>query len=406
MGQPRTVVGRTVAAWALGASLVAALPARAAGETAGPGKASRTFRVVELEGTPRERGLKHGRELREEIRGAVATWKEILRDTYQADPDLFIKQFLARTNYVPAVRKWTPGLLEEVQGISEGAGIDFPTMFAYQLVDEYWVNGGETLSERCSGIGIAATADHPAIVAQNTDLEGFRDGLQTLLHVRESSGLEAYVLTVPGLVAGNGMNSRGVGIATNTLSQLAHDREGLPVAFVVRGVLQRGTFDEVESFLNAVPHASGQNYIVGGNGRVALFEAAAGKVVEITCGAGFAYHTNHPLANDRTSKEGAEEMRQPNPGDSTRTRYASLKRRLSAEPGTKALEVVAETLRSRDSETYPVCRRLKGRGTAAYTFASTIMVLTGPQPTLMAAPGPPDEYEYARFRFGAPAAGK
>ena len=168
------------------------------------------------------------------------------------------------------------------------------------------------MTEHCSGLGIAATASHPAIVAQNMDLESFRDGLQTLLHIKDPSGLEAYVLTAPGLIGVNGINDQGVGVTANTLAQLAHNRDGLPVAFVVRGVLQRSTFGEIEAFLNGVHHASGQNYTVGASGRVAYFEASAHKVVEVSTNGGFLYHTNHPLANDDYSEEGSEEMRRPN----------------------------------------------------------------------------------------------
>ena len=76
--------------------------------------------------------------------------------------------------------------------------------------------------------------------------------------------LHQFILTFPGLIATNGMNSKGVGITTNTLKQLAHSRDGLSVAFVVRGVLERQTFDEAQMFLKSVHHASGQNYTVGG----------------------------------------------------------------------------------------------------------------------------------------------
>jgi isopenicillin-N N-acyltransferase like protein len=388
--------------WLVAAVVVALAPGRAAGETPGADKPGRTFRVVELEGAPYQRGLKQGRELRETIRSAVEAWKEDLRRTYKTDPDVFVREFVARTNYVPAVEKWTPELLAEVRGISEGSGTDFPTMLTYQLVDEYWVNGGDILKEHCSGLGIAATASHSAIVAQNMDLEGFRDGLQTLLHIKDPSGLEAYVLTAPGLIGVNGINNKGVGITANTLAQLAHNRDGLPVAFVVRGVLQRSTFGEIEAFLKGVRHASGQNYTAGASGRVAYFEASARKVVEVSSSGGFIYHTNHPLANDDYSEEGSEEMHRPSFSDSTRTRYEALKTHLAADPGESVVDLIKETLRSRDSDVNPVCRALKDRG-STFTYGSTIMVLSGQQPYLLAAPGPPDQYEYATFRFAVAA---
>jgi isopenicillin-N N-acyltransferase like protein len=393
IGLKRAVVLASFAAAGL------ACPAGAAQAPVAAPQTGRRFRVVELDGTPYQRGLRHGKELREPIHALLALWKQNLEERYSTGADSFIERFLARTSFVPAIQKWTPGLLDEVRGIADGAGIDFKTMLTYQLVDEYWVNGQEVMSERCSGLGIAATAEHPGIVAQNMDIESFHDGFQTLLHVKDESGLQQFVLTAPGLIALNGMNSSGVGITANALSQLAHGRDGLPVAFVIRGVLQRGTFAEAESFLNTVRHASGQNYIVGTNARVAFFEASAGKVVAVSRPGGFVYHTNHPLANDDYSAEGAAEMSVPLLGENTRTRYAALKRRLETDAGRGVIEQVKDTLRSRDSETHPVCRRRKDAPAAGFSFASTIMVLANGQPYLVAAPGPPDSYAYETFRF-------
>jgi hypothetical protein len=371
-----------------------------------PAQSARQFRVLELEGTPYQRGLKHGKVLREQIQAGLALWKENLRSIarmggsdQQIDPDVFIKKFMAETNYVPAIKKWTPGLLEEVRGIAEGAGVGFPTMLTFQLVDEYWVNGAAIVKEHCSAMGISATSRHSAVVAQNMDLEGFRDGFQTLLHIKEPSGLEQYILTMPGLIAMDGMNNRGVGVATNTVAQLAHNRDGLPVAFVVRGILERGSMAEVESFLKSVHHASGQNYTVGAKGRAAYFEASGGKVIEVSSNGAFIYHTNHPLVNDDYNEESLKEITNPNPNDNTRTRYEALKRHLRIDPGgDKVIPLIQETLRSHDSEQNPVCRQLAGKD-AGFSYASMIMVLAPEHPYLIAAPGPPDRYQYAEFHF-------
>ena len=362
---------------------------------------SRKFQVIDIRGTPHERGVQHGKLLRDSIRRAVDVWKEDLRGTYHADPDVFIKKFLATTDYVPAIEKWTPDLLQEVRGIAEGAGVDFSTMLAYQLPDEYWVNGLVAPGDHCSALGVAATKDHSSIVAQNADLEGFRDGFQTILHIAEASGLEQFVLTAPGLIGFNGMNSKGVGVTTNTLTQLASTREGLPVAFVVRGVLERVGFNEAQAFLMAIRHASGQNYTLGGIGRVACFEASANKVIQIDPPnpGSFVYHTNHPVANEDFSVFGILAMAYPDPTDNSHIRYDALRKRLSADPGKGIIDMVQETLRSRDSELYPICRHHRD-DQHVFTYASTIMVLEM-KPYLIAAPGPPDQYEYSVFRFAA-----
>ena len=83
--------------------------------------------------------------------------------------------------------------------------------------------------------------------------------------------------------------------------------------------------------------------------------------------------------------------------DSSHARYNALRKRLSADPGKDIIGVVQKTLRSRDLEKYPVCRRYRDNQ-QVFTYASTIMVLDA-KPYLIAAPGPPDQYEYAEFRF-------
>src|SRR5436305_701694 len=75
---------------------------------------------------------------------------------------------------------------------------------------------------------------------------------------------EAFVLTQAGCVGLNGVNARSVAVCTNALWQLDGSRAGLPVAFVVRGLLRQRSADEAAAFLRRVRHASGQNYVIGG----------------------------------------------------------------------------------------------------------------------------------------------
>jgi predicted choloylglycine hydrolase len=352
----------------------------------------RDLAVVSVQGTPFERGLAHGRALRAEIQRAVPIWKADLARTYKMDADMFIHRFLARTDYLTAIRKWTPGLLEEVRGIAEGSGFSFETMLVYQLIDEYWVNGAVAASaEHCSAVGVRASGKHPGIIAQNMDLEGFRDGFETVLDVRNLSGVEAFVLTEPGLIGLDGINNRTVAVVVNTLAQLAHRTDGLPVAFVIRGILEQGSYREAARFVQAVKHASGQNYLIGDQAGMGDFEASSGKVAAIPIQDAFVYHTNHPLVNDDlAARYQADEK------DDSHVRYAALRNRLQTDSEDMMGRIEA-ALRSHDSESHPVCVRFQGKDHGC-TFASVVMVLSK-QPYLLVAPGSPDLYEYRKFDF-------
>ena len=360
--------------------------------------AKRDLAVLELKGSGYERGLQHGRRLKADIARIVDLWKNDLRGQSALDPDVLIKRFLAETNFIPAIKKWTPDILEEVRGLADGAGQPFETMFAFQLVDEIWVFLDAKAAHHCSGLGVARGGGHPAFIAQNMDLESFRDGFQAVLHIAgDATRPEQYVFTSAGLVGVNGVNDRSVAVACNTLLQLSASTDGLPVAFVVRGVLASASGDEALKFVRGVRHASGQNYIIGAGDRVYDLEASAGKVVEFKPfpDGRLVYHTNHPLINDDLKPWALmDELSLAN----TKTRLAAVRDRLGSDAAAVDEDAIRAILRSKDSPRHPVCRTLR-TGSSAFTFGATIMTLSG-TPALDVTMGPPDTNAFVHLGFG------
>lgn len=287
-----------------------------------------------LRGSPRERGRQHGEALRERIGEVFAAWEqEIARETGLALA-AYLERFAADTSFLSAIERCTPELLEEVRGLSEGAGRGFDELLALQCMDEQWGHveglvragaagqaGHESGAprEKCSCLGVVGP---PTLVAQNMDLPGYLAGLQTLLRIEADAadGGGALVLSFPGFLGLCGVADHGLALCVNTLSQLRRDPAGLPVAFFVRGVLGR-RLDAARELLTTAPHASGQNYLLG----------VAGALVDLECSAGGAApypadldpadlapavraicHTNHPLASAdlRLEKRGWDADRQ------------------------------------------------------------------------------------------------
>ena len=382
---------------------VAAIAACQAPANAGPA-AARALKVVHLSGSAYERGLQHGTQLRPEIAAIVGLWKEDLRKTAGTDPDALIRRFLAETDFTPAIKRWTPDLLDEVKGIADGAKQPFETMFAFQLVDELWVFIDKGAADHCTSLGVASHGARPAYVAQNMDLETFRDGFQSVLHIAgTASSPEQFVFTSAGLIGVNGVNSRSVAIACNTLMPLTASADGLPVAFVVRGVLAQSAGEDAVTFVKRVKHASGQNYVVGTGDRVHDFEASAGAVVEFrpASDGSVVYHTNHPLANDdlKPWHRALEQARPPGQSGAgnSETRLASIRQRLQRPAAAIDEDAIKAALRSKDSERHPVCRPIKA-GASVFTFGATIMTLSG-TPSLQVSMGPPDVNPFVTFRF-------
>jgi len=359
------------------------------------------FKCIVLEGAPYDRGFTHGETLKNEIHGIVKLWKADISKRSGMDADAFIEKFLSDTDFVSAIQKWTPALLDEVRGISDGCGINYNTMLAFQLVDEVWLYLGEMSNDSCSAIGMGKKGSNPSYVAQNMDLESFRNGFQVLLHIKyEDSDLECYSFTNAGFIVTNGMNNKSIGVCVNAVSQLNYAREGLPVAFVIRGLLEQTTLDDAVNFVKTVKHASGQNYVIGGLENAYSFEASATQVIEYTPDSHAIYHTNHPLVNDDYNAKYKKFLEETKGAEASYPN--SVVRLQSLDTRLKDLEaidvdIIKAALSSKDSAEDPVCRSYDP-STPNFTFGCVIMVLSE-SPEMHVAPGPPDVTPFHIFRF-------
>lgn len=352
------------------------------------------LRIIDLAGTPYQMGRIHGRTLKAEIQELVRRWKQDLEKTYQVPAELFVRELLKKTDFKPAMERWTPGLLDEVRGIADGAGIDFDTMYAYQLIDEVWAMGADLGLSKCTTVAAGKRNGNPAYVAQTLDIPAFYHGYQTVLRIRdERDGLETLVFTIPGVIAANGMNSHSVGVCVNAVTQLAYSPKGLPVDFIVRGILRQRSFGQAVKFLRDVQPAAPQTYVIGGPDEAAVFERSAGKMSGFVpfAGAEFSYHTNHPLINDDFNPRFPEALKREamtlESYQALCPRFNFLGRLLKDNTAAIDLGSLQELFKNRAS----------GINNAG-TYGCTIMVL-GERPELYISPGRPDEAPFQVLGF-------
>ncbi len=352
------------------------------------------LKVLVLEGNPYERGQQHGSVLKKEIHDIVKLWKDDIQKTYKTEPDVFIKKFLAATNFDKAIQEWTPELWDELKGIAEGSGIDFDTIFAFQLVDEIWVLGRDIQAEKCTTIGLEKTEMRPVVVAQNLDIPTFYHGFQTLLHIKDPAhDLETFLFTFPGFIAANGLNNRSVAVVVNAVQQLESSRDGLPVAFVIRGILQRRTYAEALHFIKTIKHGAPQNYMIGGAEEMGSFECSTTNVNKFIPfeDALFTYHTNHPLTNLNYTPRFVEYLKSKDvsPEDYKHPcpRFQALQNIFKNNSVQMDVDALKDTFSNRE-----IIINNKS------TFGCTIMIL-GKNPELYISPGRPDEEPFQVFRF-------
>ena len=341
---------------------------------------------LRLSGSPRAQGRQHGEALRKSINDLRRRWRESLTQRFGVHPDSFIEAFLAQTRFVAAIRHWSPALLEEIEGISEGSGRSLPETLAFQFMDEEWWFGARhyrqasTEANHCSVIASRGRDGQTPILSQNMDLRAYLDGGQALISTAINGGPRTTVMTICGMIGLCGANEAGVGVAVNTLWQLPSAADGLPVACIMRGILEQPNLAAATKWICQPRHASGQHYLIGDPGGFASFEASATLVSNIPWKDSPVFvHTNHPVAappNERLKK--AEE--------NSRGRYATLCNLMATK--TPTVDEVKAALSSRE-EPHPISvRSSPDDATSTMTFASIVMELKRP-PTIQLAGGPP-----------------
>lgn len=362
------------------------------------------IREVNFSGSGYELGLQHGKLLKTEIGEVVEKMKQNTAINLEKDAEQVLNDFHSYANFNESIKKYTPELYEEIRGIAEGSGQAFNDIMVLNLLDEFWVYINNIENHHCSGMGIPSINGSTSYIAQNLDIEKYTDGYQILMRLaRTDARPEQLILTHPGLIGLNGMNETGIGACMNTLMQLKASASGLPVAFIVRRIINSTNKNDLLSFIQTVPHASGQNYIIGIKGEVYDFEASANKVVRFDPknANGAVYHTNHPIVNDDL-KPWVEKYN-PNLEDkpvssNSFIRLLSVENRISQTPAINDY-LIKETLRSKDDLNNPVCRTINSAGTI-FTFASVIMTLTG-NPYMQITKGSPDETDYKKIKFSS-----
>lgn len=351
--------------------------------------------ILHLNGTPYENGFQHGKIMKSRILELVGLWKNDIEKKYQVSADEFIKTFLDSTDYIPAIKKWTPALLEEIKGISDGSGIDFQTVFAFQLIDEIWTNARLiNIPHHCTSIGINNYKKNGSsnYIAQNIDITPFYHDFEILLDIKdENSNSRKLVTTFAGYIGANGLNKH-IGITVNTLSNLKSSLNGLPVCCIARGVLEKTSFEEAVNFIKTIKHASGQNYIVGSNHDIISLECASDLVTEYWPDStkDYTFHANRPLTNNSYHPAYLAYLKAlygsiPESINFSDERLESIKN-IILNNQQISLMTIKDALSKK-----PVCN--------SNTFVSTIMEFNNDYNELWISPGKPDSIEYIVFRI-------
>ncbi len=263
------------------------------------------FPLIDVSGTPYERGVQYGSQAAERIRRGVAHYGAQLARMSLGEAEIAA---LVRA-YTPIIDAFDDTYVPEMQGIADGAGIPFSHVALLNARTEILkLAENPTLRAKleeppdgCTGVIAlpAATADGRLLHAQNWDWKAECSETAVVLRIRRDDGPDILTFTEAGALARSGLNSAGIAITANYLESDRDYRDiGVPLALIRRKCLQEGNPALAMRAVYATKKSAANNMMVSASTlagpAVAInFECAPDETFQVHAENGLIVHANH-----------------------------------------------------------------------------------------------------------------
>jgi isopenicillin-N N-acyltransferase like protein len=319
------------------------------------------YRLIRAEGTHREMGRQHGEQASDQIRTHVDRMARS-REELKAQASRF----------KPLFEKHCPHLLDEITGLAEGARITLAEALAVNIRGEL----RKASAEGCTTyvIGRRGTANREILIGQNSDMGQQSIDLGYILHLKPKDKPQVLIWTFGGMIGYHGMNSAGVAIFENALSErgaVPPGRFAMPHYPVKRMILESSSIEAALGLFRRIPLASNKNYVIcDGSGVILDIESTtAGPELLRDEGAGFLAHSNHFVCSKYANKESPDDALLPD----SRKRFHRINELIRADFGSITVDRMKAHLSDHSDHPTSICRHPQAAASGSMkTVASMI----------------------------------
>jgi len=347
--------------------------------------------IIEIRGSPRERGRHQGQGARTQILRALTRYCEVIPRAIGLGWEAAQRE--AR-KFLPYAEEAFPQFVDELRGIAEGAQVPFEevwTLNCYEgLTDiQHQVWGCTSMAVRDD-----QTADGHVLMAHNEDWNSVDKGNAYLVHAVPDDGPPFIGMTYGPLLVNIGLNAEGIAVAIDSVYP-TDGRVGIPRILCSRAVLQARTIGQAIRDCVVKLRAGGYAYLLGdANGEIYCVETSATTHDLLYGDDGWLVHTNCYLSPKMKLLE------EPGTYASSHVRMNRARRLLRNQLGSVTIEGLQQILRDHVNFPHSICVHEDPEEPPydrEMTLVSLVMDLTNR--VVWAAPGPPCEHEYLAYRM-------
>ncbi|MEF8799344.1 MAG: C45 family peptidase, partial [Candidatus Bipolaricaulota bacterium] len=231
---------------------------------------SKRLNIVEISGTPFDRGKEYGSKLKERIGEFVEYLIKEFQEKEGSEQDLLTHS----EKYLPFIKNYSKPIYQEMKGIAEGSGRSIEEVAMVSLHEER--RSFSELAQNCTAFAVTGegTKDGSNLMGQTWDITpGLCENADPfLLKVGRESGPSFLSYTYPGMMAGAGLNTEGIGISWNSVPRLGFDY-GVPTYVIIENVLRQEKIGDALSVVLQAKRAGCFNFVIGGEEEIYSVEA-------------------------------------------------------------------------------------------------------------------------------------
>ena len=289
----------------------------------GADMSTRRVQVIDVAGTPRQRGRQQGEGARQQIAGMIAAYRELLPAGLKMTWEETVRQARKHLPYAEAA---LPHFVEELRGIAEGADVPFEDAWALNCAEEL-ADGRR--SSGCTTLAVRGdlTADGHVLLAHNEDWTSVDRDHVYLLRARPDDAPAFLAMTYGPLLANVGLNEEGIAVGINSVYP-TDGRAGVPRILFSRAILAARVIGQAISACLHRERAGGYHSLLADeHGELYGVETSATAQALLYGEEGWLVHTNHYLA------PAMQPLERPRPYVGSHVRLNRARRLLQAQLG-------------------------------------------------------------------------
>ncbi|WP_076518116.1 C45 family autoproteolytic acyltransferase/hydolase [Thalassolituus maritimus] len=223
-----------------------------------------SIQIVELSGTPYQRGKQYGIAVRDEINKYLNDgFLRVNRIRTQALSISAMNECLE--TYLDVLKDKVPDLLLELEGLADGAGITRLQALAFQYRRELIGINAQPDSQKVVGdcTTFAVNADNSHLLGQTVDQDGLISEFATVLKIKSAdpAAPEILMFSFVGMLGYLGINSFGVGVCINLLTTNVVAK-GVSPYLLVREMLNCRSAEEAVARIRKLPKATARAFTI------------------------------------------------------------------------------------------------------------------------------------------------